>query len=237
MPGLGSGLPVTGFPEFEQFCSPRFQGGTQAFKSLASTNSATPALIPIYQPPRWAQMVILKHVNSCDCKRLSWRGGPIAFRLYLWPPHIDDRGVDHILDVRGIEFLDHLHAGAAVLGDLVDVGAFHQPHADIGLTEAFEGAALPFSVELQLLLVEDGVEQFAMGSREDQIGLRRATPLPDALERKQCAGYALAEADALLPAHIDFKDRLAAACATPASRTARPPKTGGCGGGCPARRP
>lgn len=44
MPGLGSGLPVTGSPEFEQFCTSGFPAGTQAFKSLASTSSATPAL-------------------------------------------------------------------------------------------------------------------------------------------------------------------------------------------------
>ena len=43
-PGLGSGLPVTGSPEFGQFCTSGFPAGTQAFKSLASTSSATPAL-------------------------------------------------------------------------------------------------------------------------------------------------------------------------------------------------
>ena len=44
VPGLGSGLPVTGSPEFGQFCTTGFPAGTQAFKSLASTSSATPAL-------------------------------------------------------------------------------------------------------------------------------------------------------------------------------------------------
>jgi len=34
---------VTGFPEFEQFCTSGFPGGTQKPKSLASTNSAMPA--------------------------------------------------------------------------------------------------------------------------------------------------------------------------------------------------
>jgi hypothetical protein len=37
-------LPITGFPEFGQFCSFGFPEGTQLLKSLASTNSATPAL-------------------------------------------------------------------------------------------------------------------------------------------------------------------------------------------------
>jgi hypothetical protein len=35
---------MTGFPEFEQFCTFGFPEGTQLLKSLASTNSATPAL-------------------------------------------------------------------------------------------------------------------------------------------------------------------------------------------------
>jgi hypothetical protein len=29
----------------------------------------------------------------------------------------------------GIELFDHFHAGAAILGDLVDVGALHQAEA------------------------------------------------------------------------------------------------------------
>ena len=40
---LGSGLPVTGFPEFGQFYASGFPEGTQMLKSVASTNFATPA--------------------------------------------------------------------------------------------------------------------------------------------------------------------------------------------------
>src|ERR1700730_8671736 len=41
-------------------------------------------------------------------------------------PHVDGGRIEGGLDVRRIEFLDHLDTGAAVLGDLVDVRAFHQ---------------------------------------------------------------------------------------------------------------
>tara|TARA_E500000318_G_scaffold107742_1_gene117463 strand:+ start:343 stop:624 length:282 start_codon:yes stop_codon:yes gene_type:complete len=36
-------------------------------------------------------------------------------------------------NVRSIELLDHLDAGSAVLGDLIDVCAFHEAEADIGM--------------------------------------------------------------------------------------------------------
>lgn len=39
----------------------------------------------------------------------------------LWTPHVDDRGINHILDMRGVEILDHLDACPAVLRDLIDI--------------------------------------------------------------------------------------------------------------------
>jgi hypothetical protein len=47
--------------------------------------------------------------------------------------HVDRRRIQGVLDVRGIELLDHLHACTAVFGHLVDVRAFYQPHADVGV--------------------------------------------------------------------------------------------------------
>ena len=47
-------------------------------------------------------------------------------------PYVDRRGVEHGLDVRGVEFLDHLDAGAAVFRALVDVRTLHEPEADVG---------------------------------------------------------------------------------------------------------
>jgi hypothetical protein len=35
--------------------------------------------------------------------------------------------------VRGVKFLDHLHARAAVVGDLVDVCPIHQTHRNVSV--------------------------------------------------------------------------------------------------------
>jgi hypothetical protein len=45
-PGLARDCHFTGFPEFEQFCIPGFPRSTQALKSVASADSATPASNP-----------------------------------------------------------------------------------------------------------------------------------------------------------------------------------------------
>ncbi|TPW26374.1 hypothetical protein FJU11_14965 [Pararhizobium mangrovi] len=42
-PGLARDRQIKGFPEFEQFCTGSFPPGTQSFKSVASTDSATSA--------------------------------------------------------------------------------------------------------------------------------------------------------------------------------------------------
>lgn len=44
----------------------------------------------------------------------------------LWTPHVDDGSVNHVLDVRRVEVLDHFDAGSAVLGDLIHVCALQQ---------------------------------------------------------------------------------------------------------------
>ncbi len=49
------------------------------------------------------------------------------FLLRLFLHDVDCRCIDHILDVRCVELLDHFDAGTAVLGDLIDVGSFHEP--------------------------------------------------------------------------------------------------------------
>jgi hypothetical protein len=65
--------------------------------------------------------------------------------------------IKHRLDVGRIEFLDHLHARATVLGDLVDVGPLHQPKADVGMAQTVCRAHLPVTVGLQALLSKNGV--------------------------------------------------------------------------------
>ena len=77
---------------------------------------------------------------------------------------IDRRGVEARFDVGGVVFLDHLDAGAAVLGDLVDVRAFHQAQADVGVAQAVGRARLSFAVDFQVFFVEDRVEELRGGS-------------------------------------------------------------------------
>lgn len=50
----------------------------------------------------------------------------------------------------GIEFLDHLDAGAAVLGQRVNVGPLHQAHANVCVPEAVGGSLVAVAIEFQL---------------------------------------------------------------------------------------
>ena len=45
--------------------------------------------------------------------------------------HIDGSGVERGFDVHRVIFFNPPNAGATVLRDLIDVGALHQPQADI----------------------------------------------------------------------------------------------------------
>jgi hypothetical protein len=62
-------------------------------------------------------------------------------RLFCFRPHDVDRGGIKVrLDVRRIVFLNHLDAGAAVFGDLVDVRAFHEAQANVCMPQAVSRA-------------------------------------------------------------------------------------------------
>ena len=77
----------------------------------------------------------------------AWRlgHGPIGPRL----ADVDCRCIQGGLDVQGVNSLDHLDAGAAIPGNLVDIRPFHQAQADVGglavvaLLETVEGAHRP----------------------------------------------------------------------------------------------
>ncbi len=84
--------------------------------------------------------------------------------------NIDRRGVERILDVGSVEFFDHLDAGAAILGDLVDVGAFHEAHADVGMSQAIRRAPVAIAVEFELRAPEDAVEQLDVIAGKHGIG-------------------------------------------------------------------
>jgi hypothetical protein len=45
--------------------------------------------------------------------------------------HTDGRGVERVLDMHRVIFLDHFYTRPTVLCDLVDVSSRRQPHADI----------------------------------------------------------------------------------------------------------
>ena len=66
--------------------------------------------------------------------------------LCLCLADIDGRCIERILEMDRIVLLDHLNAGAAVLGYLVDIGTFHEAHADIGIAQAVSRARLAVSV-------------------------------------------------------------------------------------------
>jgi len=55
--------------------------------------------------------------------------------------------------MRRIVLLDHLDAGPAVLGDLIDVRPLQQPQAYVGVPQAIRRPPLALAVELELLLL------------------------------------------------------------------------------------
>ena len=92
-------------------------------------------------------------MGVCPALRLARR----RFRL-LGTPNIDDRSIDHVFDVGGVKFLDHLDAGAAVFRDLIHVGPLHQTQTDVGVPQAVKRPTLAFAVYLEVKLGKEGVE-------------------------------------------------------------------------------
>ena len=127
-----------------------------------------------------------------------WSGSSLA--------HINGGGVQRILDMRGVVILDHLDAGAAVFGDLVDVRPLHQAEADVGVAEAVSRPRLPLPVGLEVELVQQGVHQLALDRPEDQVGRTRIVAFAEPLEWVNGSRHALAIADAALAAHLDLQD-------------------------------
>ena len=129
----------------------------------------------------------------------------LLLRLGL-TPDVHGGGADARRNVRGIILLDHLDAGPAVLGDLIDVRTFHEPEADVGMTETVGRPAMALTVELQAFLFQNIVEHPRVAVFEDQgIRLRRVA-LHKPFERKDGAGHALAVAHTTLAAHLDEED-------------------------------
>src|ERR1035441_6830720 len=127
------------------------------------------------------------------------------------PPYVDRGGVEAVLEVGSVVFLDHLNAGAAVLRDLINVRAFHETQADVGVPQAVGRAGLSFTVFLETFFVQDGVEELPVGLRKNRIGRLRLVPLDQPLERPDGPAGALAIADAAFAADLDLKDGFMAA--------------------------
>ena len=105
----------------------------------------------------------------CEC----WRGrlhGTVIVGTLTWLPGVDRGCVDRAHDMHGVVLLDHLHRGAAVLGELVHVGAFGQPLADIEVAQAVEGMRLAVPVELDTHLPQNLVEQLDVIAWKDLVG-------------------------------------------------------------------
>ena len=93
-----------------------------------------------------------------------------------WLPNVDRGGVQHILDMRRIKFLDHLDAGAAVFGQGVDVCSIDQSKADVGVAKGVKCSDLPLTIELQIFLFENFVEETVMVSNVDLSRNRSKVP-------------------------------------------------------------
>lgn len=59
----------------------------------------------------------------------------------LWPgralglANVDRSRVEGVLEMNGVELFDHLDAGPAVLGYLVDIRAFHQAETNVSMPQ------------------------------------------------------------------------------------------------------
>ena len=90
---------------------------------------------------------------------------------------VDGRRIKRVLYVRCIKLLDHFHAGAAVFCDLIDVSAFHEAHADVGMAKAVGGAPVPVAVKLEFCSGENPVEQLDVVAGKNVLGGLRQFPL------------------------------------------------------------
>ena len=71
--------------------------------------------------------------------------------------------------MRRVVFLDHFDAGAAVLGDLVDVGTLHQTQADVCMPQTVRGPRLALSVDTKFFLVENSFRELALPLVENRV--------------------------------------------------------------------
>jgi hypothetical protein len=122
--------------------------------------------LSIIQAPKWNLHVSFRGrwPWSVLCSWLVF-----AYLFWLWPHDVDRGGVKVCLDVRRVIFLDHLDAGAAVFGDLVDVGTFHQAETYICVPQTVSRSRSAFTIEPEIFLVQDRGEQLALPLRKNEV--------------------------------------------------------------------
>ena len=108
--------------------------------------------------------LVLVFINRADCF-LAF----LAVLRALRADDIDCSSVEQVLDVRCVEFLNHFDAGAAILGERVDIRALHEAHANVGVTQTVCGTFLAVAIKLELGAIEDAVEKFDVVARKDMI--------------------------------------------------------------------
>lgn len=72
--------------------------------------------------------------------------------------------------MHGVVLLDHFDARPTVLGDLVDIRAFQQAQADIGVAKAVGRTTVALAVEFQLAIRQHPIELLLVILREDEVG-------------------------------------------------------------------
>ncbi len=133
----------------------------------------------------------------------------VLFRLFLCFPYVNSRGIQRVFEVRGIEFLDHLNAGPAVFGYLVNVRAFHQPEADIGMAEAVGRSDISIPVFFQFKFFQNAVHLACRRFAEDQISGFSRMAFLHSQEGLDSPFHALAVSNATLSAYFDFQKAFA----------------------------
>src|SRR5580700_4657647 len=115
-------------------------------------------------------------LRCCRLIAVSFFGGNIWLSRRPWTHDIDGGGIERVLDVSGVEFLDHLNAGTAVLGNLVDVSALRQAHANVGMAEAVSRPFIAVAIKFEVGAPEDAIKQFDVVTRKDGVDRLRIFP-------------------------------------------------------------
>jgi len=125
-----------GSPNLSSSTSRISTGALKAWlKSVASTGSATPAQLSCITAAGQGRKNLtfgrLMALGAVGFRSFVLRG--LLGRLRAFAPHIDSGDIDRYPEMDGVVLFDHLDGCAAVLCDLINIGALHQAEADIGM--------------------------------------------------------------------------------------------------------